>query len=217
MIILICLAFPPLCLLTFFSFTYFTASSSWLPPFLLNYQPLSGVLPSLSSLRLGGTEWRALYSPFKSVFPLAFSLIFLGALNIESIRSFTFSGWWVPCKVHAALQTGTPLSVSASASVWACVCDQCGPSPCPTEADPNHHVSSVPSPYTWLGPVLQKKDYEEVSFYLPALPDSFPPLFLEDKRSLLPLEDQSPPVLSAIFPVSPAAALWAYPCSVDLP
>lgn len=122
MIILICLAFPPLCLLTFFSFTYFTASSSWLPPFLLNYQPLSGVLPSLSSLRLGGTEWRALYSPFKSVFPLAFSLIFLGALNIESIRSFTFSGCWVPCKVHAALQTGTPLKcLSLSFSVSLCL------------------------------------------------------------------------------------------------
>lgn len=43
------------------------------------------------------------------------------------------------------------------------------------------------------------------------------PTHLEEKRSLLPLEDQSPPVLSAIFLVSPVAALWAYLCPVDLP
>lgn len=124
---------------------------------------------------------------------------------MESVLSFTFSGGWVPCKVHAALQTGTTLSVSASASeepsVWAlCQCPV-WPSPCPTEAGPNHHVSSVPSPSTWLGPVLQKKDY------LPALPRSSPSLFLEEKRSLLPLEDQSPPVLSAIF---------RFPCGCSL-
>lgn len=51
-----------------------------------------------------------------------------------------------------------------------CVCDHVA-SPCPTEPGPDH-VSSAPSPHTWLGPVLQETE-TEVRFYLPALPDSF--------------------------------------------
>lgn len=62
------------------------------------------------------------------------------------------------------------LSFRGALSVSLCL-DQCGPSPCPTEAGPDH-VSSAPSPHTWLGPVLQETE-TEVRFYLPALPDSF--------------------------------------------
>lgn len=120
MIILICLAFPPLCLLTFFSFTYFTAS-----PLLTAFSPkLSAPFrcSPLSNLCLGGTEWCAHYSPFTSVFPLAFNLIFLWALNIESCRS-PFLGAEFHAKYMRPFKLELLLSVSASASeepsVWA--------------------------------------------------------------------------------------------------
>lgn len=208
MIILIGLAFPPLCLSTSFSFTYFTAAASWLPPFLQNVSPFQMFSLPYPASALGEPNG-VLSTSLQIRVPPGLSLIFLWALNIESILSFPFAGCWVPCTVHAAPQTGTTSSVSASASegpsVWALCLGPVWLSSCPTEADPSHHVSSVPSPNVWLGPVLQKKDDEEVSFYLPVLPDSFPSLVLEEKRSLLPLEDQFPPGLPAGFPASPAA------------
>lgn len=172
--------------------------------FLLNPQPLQVFSLPYPASPLGEPNGVLSTGPSNPSSPWPSASSFW-ALSTESVLSLTFSGCCVPCRVHAALQSGTTFSVSASASeepqCEPCVCDQCGPSPCPTEADPDHHVSSVPSPNTWLGPVLQKAETmrRSVSIY------QLCPTHLEEKGSLLPPEDQSPPVLSAIFLVSPVA------------
>lgn len=82
-------------------------------------------------------------------------------------------------------------------------------------------LSSGPlSPPLTYGPwsrLTENQDYEEVNFYLPALPYSFSPFF-RGRGSLLTLEDQSPPFLSAILTHFPRGfSLSTDPLGIDLP
>lgn len=89
-----------------------------------------------------------------------------------------------------------------------CVCDQCGPSPSPTEADPNHHVSSVPSPNTWLAPGLTEKRLWGGQFLFTSFARLIPTPLFRGKEEPAP----------SWRPIStcPVCHLPCFPCSCSL-